>query len=665
MQTNQYIEVFLEESREHLQAINDHLLNFEKSPEDKSIVNEMFRSAHTLKGMAATMGFESISDLTHEMENVFDKLREGKIEVINNLEVIDILLEAVESIEEMVDRISLGEDGKKDVSQLITRLEQIGVQSSNESKSSVEPFHAEGHSATMELDEYQSTIVSLSSEQGYSAYHVTIKLSETCVLKSARVYMVFDALEDMGEVIKSMPPVEDLEEERFEWDFSVAYVSKESKEVIEERLLKVSEVETVQITALTTESQKHETEHGPKDNVAKTNAPATRNPTAFSNTIRVNSDRVDRLMNLFEELVIDRGRLEDVSLRINDNELTETVENISRISREMQSMLLTIRMVPIEHVFNRFPRMVRGMAKELDKKIALDMIGADTEIDRSVVDVIVDPLVHLIRNSIDHGIETPDVRRKEGKQPEGKIILQAYQIGNHVCIEIKDDGAGINREKVVKKALEKELLDEQQVANMSEEEINSIIFMPGFSTAEQVSDLSGRGVGLDVVKTKIQSLRGSITVESKVGEGSKFSIQLPLTLSILSTLLVKVDKEIYAIPLASVSETILLKEEGVMNAHGRKVIDYRGKVIPLVFLKEVFKQSKRKKVPTQSEYAIVVIQDGDKMLGLVVDTFLGQREVVLKSLGDYLKNIFAISGATILGNGKVALIIDPNALLQQ
>lgn len=656
LQTNQYIEVFLEESREHLQAINDHLLNFEKNPEDKSIVNEMFRSAHTLKGMAATMGFESISNLTHKMENVFDQLREGEIEIIDDVEVIDLLLEVTEVIEEMVDQISRGEDGKKDVSHLITRLEQISEIRANQPKKTI----GDGHTTVMDLDEYQSTIVSLSSEQGYRAYHVTVKLSETCVLKFARVYMVFDALEDMGEVIKSIPPVEDLEEERFEWDFSVAYISKEQDEVIEERLLKVAEVETVQITALTVENAKNTIKPEQK---GKADVSATRKSNAFSNTLRVNSERVDRLMNLFEELVIDRGRLEDVSLRINDNELMETVENISRISREMQSMLLTIRMVPIEHVFNRFPRMVRGMAKELNKQIALEMNGIDTEIDRSVIDVIVDPLVHLIRNSIDHGIETPDVRKKHGKQPEGKIILQAYQIGNNICIEIKDDGAGINREKVVKKAIEKELLNKEQVAAMSEEEINSIIFMPGFSTADQVSDLSGRGVGLDVVKTKIQSLRGSITVESKIGEGSTFSIQLPLTLSILSTLLVQVDQEIYAIPLASVSETILLKAEQMMNAHGKKVIDYRGKVIPLVFLKDVYKQSQQKNKVTQNEYAIVVIQDGEKMLGLVVDTFLGQREVVLKSLGDYLKNIFAISGATILGNGKVALIVDPNALL--
>src|SRR5699024_5640639 len=330
---------------------------------------------------------------------------------------------------------------------------------------------------------------------------------------------------------------------------------------------------------------------------------------------------------------------------------------------EMQDLILTMRMVQVEQVFNRFPRMVRGLAKDLGKEIELKIIGADTELDRTVIDELGDPLVHLIRNSVDHGIEAPSKRIELGKPAKGKLILRAFHSGNHVFIEIEDDGAGINRDKVEAKAIEQDLITSEQARNLTDDKIHQLILASGFSTNDKVSDISGRGVGLDVVKNTIESLGGEISIKSQQGKGSEFSIQLPLTLSILAALLIKVQGETYAIPLSSIVETVLLEKEQIMYAHGQIVMDFRGKIIPLISLKEFFAVPSKNEGKKQ-QHAVVLVSKGENITGLIVDSFLGQREVVLKSVGNYLKDVYAISGATILGDGRVSLIIDPNALIK-
>ena len=381
-----------------------------------------------------------------------------------------------------------------------------------------------------------------------------------------------------------------------------------------------------------------------------------------SKTIRVNIERLDILMNLFEELVIDRGRLEQISKDLENSELTETVERMSRISGDLQNIILNMRMVQVETVFNRFPRMIRQLARDLNKKINLEVVGAETELDRTVIDEIGDPLVHLLRNSVDHGIESPEVRKAKGKNEEGTVVLRAFHSGNHVFIEIEDDGAGISRDKVLKKAISKGIITEQSAAGFTDKQAYELILSSGFSTAEKISDISGRGVGLDVVKNTIESLGGSISIDSKENEGTIFSIQLPLTLSIISVMLVEIQKEKFAIPLSSIIETAIIKDTDIMNAHNQKVIDFRGKVVPLLYLKDIFE------VPSEQVddqfHSVIIVRKGDKMAGLIVDSFIGQQEVVLKSLGNYLTNVFAISGATILGDGQVALIVDCNALIK-
>ncbi|MED0656756.1 chemotaxis protein CheA [Anoxybacillus ayderensis] len=670
MDMNQYLEVFIDESKEHLQTINEQLLELEKNPDDVSIVNEIFRSAHTLKGMSATMGFEDLANLTHQMENVLDGIRNGKIAVTP--ELLDVIFRAVDDLEAMVVSIAEGGDGRRDVTAVVAQLKQI------EKGEVVVAPQKSNAIQEQTYDEFEYTILKQSAEQGFHSYEVSVKLRSDCLLKAARVFMIFEIIEQIGEVIKSVPSVEMLEAEQFDDQFVVTVVTKVLQDELQKRIMKVSEVEEVNVqpvdlhrsenTVEQKEEQKKEQKEETKtveQTVEKKQEEQEEKQTGkqvSNKTIRVNIERLDILMNLFEELVIDRGRLEQISRELNNPELHETVERMSRISGDLQNIILNMRMVPVETVFNRFPRMVRQLARDLGKKINLEIIGAETELDRTVIDEIGDPLVHLLRNAIDHGIETPDVRRAKGKPEEGTVKLKAYHSGNHVFIEIEDDGAGISRDKVLRKAISKGIISEQNAANLTDKQVYELIFASGFSTADKVSDISGRGVGLDVVKSTIESLGGSVSIDSEEGVGSVFSIQLPLTLSIISVMLVEIQKEKYAIPLSSIIETAIVKKEDILHAHNQKVIDFRGKVVPLLFLKDIFE------VPVVKEeddfLSVVMVRKGEKMAGLVVDSFIGQQEVVLKSLGNYLTSVFAISGATILGDGQVALIIDCNALIK-
>lgn len=681
MDMNQYLEVFIEESKEHLQACNEKLLVLEKNSNDLSIVNDIFRSAHTLKGMSATMGYEDLANLTHQMENVLDAIRNEKLSVTPTL--LDIVFASVDNLEEMVFSIAEGGDGKKDVTVVVEMLKKLesgqGV-NQEEMKSQDTNQLSENYSLNhinQEYDDFENAVIQQSKEQGFFAYELVITLREDCLLKAARVFMVFEILEKIGEVIKAVPSVDQLEDEKFDSQFTVAIVSKESSADIHSKIMKVSEIEEVKVHLLdpihivNTQSnsqsimqngieQKDTKQDLEQESTEKT--VAKQGSAKNAKTIRVNIERLDILMNLFEELVIDRGRLEQISKELNNNELDETVERMSRISGDLQSIILNMRMVPVETVFNRFPRMIRQLAKDLNKRINLEIIGAETELDRTVIDEIGDPLVHLLRNAIDHGIEMPEDRVKNGKREEGNVFLKAYHSGNHMFIEIEDDGAGINRDRVLKKALDRGVVTEQQAPTLTDKQIYELIFSSGFSTADQISDVSGRGVGLDVVKSKIESLGGLVTIDSEEGKGSLFSIQLPLTLSIISVMLIELQNEKYAIPLSSIIETAVIKKEEILHAHNQKVIDFRGKIVPLVFLTEIFD------VPVEHVnddfISLLIVRKGDKMAALVVDSFIGQQEIVLKSLGNYLNNVFAISGATILGDGQVALIIDCNSLIK-
>ncbi|SFL45885.1 two-component system, chemotaxis family, sensor kinase CheA [Paenibacillus sp. 1_12] len=683
MDLNQYLSMFIDESREHLQALNDNLLALEGSPEDISIVHNIFRSAHTLKGMSATMGFEDLASLTHEMENVLDLVRNDKLKM--DAFIFDCIFKSLDALESMVENIIQGGTGKADVSDIVLSLKSIvtgdylkagaaaGAQSGTKDNNAA---------ASSILDEFQLSIVQQSIEAGMQVFYIEVGVRQDCVLKAARAYMVFNVLEQNGEVIKSDPAVEDIEQERFDNNFSVFFVSSTDQESLQKQVANVSEIDKAIVTLLTLEKLEElmKPAIAAVAEVAAAAAPAVapvptaaaeiKKPVAAANapvanrTIRVDIERLDALMNLFSELLIDRSRLEQLASEIKKNDLTETVEHMSRVSSDLQNIVLKLRMVPIDTVFNRFPRMIRDVAKNLDKKVDLIITGADTELDRTVVDEIGDPLVHLLRNAVDHGVEPTVDRIAAGKPETGMIYLRAFHSGNHVFIEIEEDGRGINRDAVLNAAIKKGVVTPEQASKLSDNEVYLLLFASGFSTADKISDISGRGVGLDVVKTKIESLGGRVQVESNFGKGTKFSVQLPLTLSIISAMLIRVGSEKYAIPLSSIVETSAIATDQILTVHGSRMVNFRSNVIPLVSLSKVFSVPNKNGTEVEKETQIVVIRKGEKLAALIVDEFIGQQEIVLKSLGKYFTNLFAISGATILGDGQVALIIDTNALIK-
>jgi two-component system chemotaxis sensor kinase CheA len=611
-------------------------------------------------------------------------VRNNKTEM--NSFIFDCLFKSLDSLESMVDDIVQGGTGKADVTDIVAALKSIVTGDYLKGEGGGGGFASAVQAASSNnsgLDEFQFSVIQQSIDAGHTVFYIEVGVRDDCVLKAARAYMVFDLLERNGEVIQSTPSAEDIEQGKFDKFFSVYFVSRVDQSSLETQIGNISEIETVKVTPVTKQTmddlQKAHQETASaaaapvniqaassaadrKKNAAP-NKPAGQGAPVAGRTIRVDIERLDALMNLFSELLIDRVRLEQLASEIHRNDLTETVEHMTRVSSDLQNIVMKLRMVPVDTVFNRFPRMVRDVAKTLDKKIDLVISGADTELDRTVVDEIGDPLVHLLRNSVDHGVEPPHERIAAGKNETGTVWLRAFHSGNHVFIEIEDDGRGINREKVLKTAINKGIVAEDQADKLSNEEVYQLLFASGFSTADKISDISGRGVGLDVVKSKIESLGGKVHIESAVGRGTKFAVQLPLTLSIISAMLIRLRNEKYAIPLSSIVETASVKKSQIRNVHGNKMVDFRNSVIPLVSIAELFE------VPGSDEeesedILMVVIRKGEKLAALMVDEFIGQQEIVLKTLGKYLKNLFAISGATILGDGQVALIIDTSALIK-
>ncbi|MEC0255966.1 chemotaxis protein CheA [Paenibacillus lautus] len=689
MDMNQYLTMFIDESNDHLQSLNENMLQLESNPDDIGIVQIIFRSAHTLKGMAATMGYEDLASLTHQMENVLDLVRNEKLKMQDF--IFDTLFKSLDALESMVQDITEGGDGKADVSSIVASLQSI-VRGEGASTGG---GAAEGDNSVVavqgiELDEFQFSVLDQSISEGHKVLYIQVTLREDCQLKAVRAYMVFETLERSGEIVKTYPDVQEIEQGEFDRVFSLYYITQRETQDIESQILGVSEIETTTVVALDHESlqqmvqESAATAEAVKPQVSEAAPAATASPEAKSTsapakeskaparnagggnpsrTIRVDIERLDVLMNLFSELLIDRVRLEQLASESKNQELTDTVEHMSRVSSDLQNIVLKLRMVPVDTVFNRFPRMVRDLAKTLDKKIDLIITGAETELDRTVIDEIGDPLVHLLRNSADHGVEPVADRIAAGKPETGTVHLRAFHSGNNVFIEIEDDGRGIYRDKILKNALAKGVVTEAEAATMTDDEVNQLLFAPGFSTAEKISDVSGRGVGLDVVKSKIVALGGNVTIYSTPGKGTNFSVQLPLTLSIIAAMLIRMGSEKYAIPLSSIVETGIIKRGQIKHVHGSRMIQFRESLIPVISLSRLFE------VPDfdeelEDETEIVVIRKGDRLAALTIDDFIGQSEIVIKNLGKYLPAIQGVSGATILGDGQVALIIDANAFIK-
>ncbi|WKV09112.1 chemotaxis protein CheA [Thermoanaerobacterium sp. CMT5567-10] len=651
MDTNQYLEIFLEESEEHIESLNENLLQLEKNPEDSHIIDEIFRSAHTLKGMAATMGFENMTRLTHKMEDVLQEIRSNSIKVTSNL--MDGLFKCIDALSSMTGIISESGNDSYDIENLIELLE------TNNSEEEVAATNIENSKSldSNNINVYEKDIIEKAASQGYKTYSIEVVIDKNCVMKSARAFIVFNTLDNLGDIVDSTPSVEDIEDEKFDDRFTVHLISKHEKDDIKSKLISISEIKIINIEELL---YSKEIKDNKKLEPANLSSADQIKHSKTNKSVRVDIERLDNLMNLVSELIIIKTRLEGLESNEKNPETISTIEYLERITTNLHDAVMKVRMVPVERVFNRFPRMVRDLSRELNKKITLNMYGQDTEVDRTVIDEIGDPLVHLMRNSIDHGIETPEVRVKKGKPETGVINLKAYHEGNNVIIEVSDDGSGINFEKVKNKAYEKGMLSADEVEELSNEKLVKLLFEPGFSTSDTISDISGRGVGLDVVKNKIESLNGSIEVKTEVDKGTKFIIKLPLTLAIIQALLVMVGNEKYAFPLNSISEIVNKNKNEIHLVQGKEVVMYRGKVIPLIRLHNVLDLKSNE---DSDNFICVIIKKGDNLAACSVDELIGQQEIVIKPLGKYLSNVKIIAGATILGDGQVALIIDSNNLL--
>ncbi len=698
MDVSQYLEIFIEETREHLQSLNEQLLVLEKEPDNKETINEIFRAAHSLKGMAGTMGYKRMQKLTHDMENVFQEIRNEKMKVSSTL--VDGLFRGLDALEEYLDNIVNNQDegtnDNQDIIDLFQKELQAGL--SGESAAPAAPAASEAPAApaapaaaavasaaevspkelldSFTLTEQEKNMINKARSQEQQAYIVRINIQDTCVLKAARAFLVFKAIESVGETIKSMPDAQAIEDEKFDFSFSVVVTSKKTMEEVQAAVMNVSEVKSVDI-ALIDEGKcesKENTEQAAAATAtaaaaataqAKAPAAAAKKP-VVNRSVRVDIDKLDDLMNLVSELIIAKNGLVSISpadlVRDEKNSsFRDQVEYLERITTNIHQSVMKVRMVPIESVVNRFPRMIRDLSKKLDKKMELFMSGEETELDRTVIDEIGDPLQHILRNAADHGLETNEERIKAGKPEVGSIFLSAYQEGNNVVIEVRDDGHGIDVEKVKAKALERGNITPDQAETMSDKEIIDLLFRPSFSTAEKISDISGRGVGLDVVKTKIEALGGSVECRSVLGEGSTFIIRLPLTLAIIQSLMVVLGNEKYAIPLGSIQTIEDIPSSDIKYVEGKEVINLRGTVIPLVRLDKILDVPDAKQ--DQESLTVVIVAKGDKQAGLIVDDLIGQLEIVIKSIGKYINNSKMISGATILGDGEIALILDANTLV--
>ncbi len=696
MDVSQYLEIFLDETKEHLQALNTQILELEADPEGMGTVNEIFRAAHSLKGMAGTMGYKRMQALTHNMENVFSEVRNGNIKV--KPEMIDILFQCLDALEEYVNNIQASADeGTNENEGLINQLTGIleGKDAAPAAKKAPEAKQSEEVSGdkweSVMLDDTQIRVLRAAQKQGKHVYGINVAIQESCILKAARAFLVFKAVEEVGEIIISEPSAQDVEDEKFDRDFTLVIISEASLDKVIKAAESVSEIEKVTGADFVLEKNKHynaAAEAAAEDEIADSSDRSTAADSAkaantavaaagkaetkkqtpgkpvVNRTVRVDIEKLDSLMNLVSELIIAKNSLVSVSSQETNNldrSFNEQIEYLENVTTNLHESVMKVRMVPIESVVNKFPRMIRDLSKKLGKKMELYMSGEETELDRTVVDEIGDPLMHLLRNSADHGLESAEVRAKRGKPAVGSIFLDAYQDGNNVVIEVRDDGNGIDVEAVRKKAIERGTITPEQAANMTDKEIINLLFLPSFSTAKQVTDVSGRGVGLDVVKSKIESLSGEVEVKSKLGEGSTWIIRLPLTLAIIQSLMVVVGGEKYAISLGSIQTLEDIPVSDIKLVQNKEVIHLRGSVIPLIRLNQVLDvESKRAE---DENLVVVIVKKGDQLAGLVIDELIGQQEIVIKSLGKYIKQCKFISGATILGDGEIALILDANALI--
>lgn len=703
MDISQYKDLFITEAQEHLDALNKFLLQLESDPRNLDVVTEIFRSAHTLKGMSATMGYDQLTELAHEMENLLEHLRTGSIEITTL--VVDTLFSCFDTLGAIISGIAEDSPEQIDYGPLVSEIRSIieGVEAEKPPKLKVKPevvppvvqeeplgiqMEKEGPGEAVEEEtppeeevegevgeepaeegregEAAELVIKdeelqrFASQPGVRVILLNVELDEGCLLKSVRVFMVFKKLAQLGEVLGSVPPVEALEDEKFEYSFQVGLATQESPSKVEKSLLAIAEIadvtaEVVQEPQTGVELQERQAAKRPEEGAPMRAARKTQ-------SVRVNIARLDVLMNLVGELVINKTRLSEIANRYKIPELREALDKTSSLTSELQDEVMKTRMVPVEHVFNRFPRMVRDLARDQGKEIDFRIEGKEIELDRTILDEISDPLIHMLRNAVDHGISTPEEREGKGKPGKGTIRLCAYRDRNYVAIEVEDDGEGIDPYDVFERALEKGLVSEDERAQFTSEDLLRVLAMPGFSTSEKVDGVSGRGVGMDAVKSKAESLGGFVILDAVRGKGTKITLKLPLTLAIVQALMVEVSGEIYAVPLGTVRETQVIDASEIKTVQNHEAVFLREETIPLVRLDAVLGCDE---VLNGSEpFPIVITEMGTRLVAIGVHSLIGQQEIVISTMDEFLKRVEGFAGATILGTGRVALILDIPSLMQ-
>ena len=695
---SQYVDLFLQEAEEQIEVLETETLALEQDPTDDRM-QVIFRAAHTLKGSSRAMGFSNFAELTHEMENVLDQLRNHTLQVTTG--IADCLLACIDTLAQMIDHIREGNGDVVECGVLVGQLQEV-LKGAGAPSDSLAPSPAnapEGSTPDLTVESGPSTKISAdlfdaldqAAEAG-PVFHARFTLDDECVMKFVRAFMAISIVEEGGEILASHPSMEDLEDEKFDQDFEMVFQSSVEPDELGKKLNEISEMKAVDLgewarPAEATEAIVEQVSSGAGEEQAETEAapiaptpagapaavapPSAKPKKSDSNqTVRVDVSRLDNLMNLVGELVIDRTRIaqigNDLSQKYQDHTieaLGETVGHIARITGDLQDQIMKARMMPIDTVFNRFPRVIRDLAQKLDKDVKLDMFGGDTELDRSVIEVIGDPLLHILRNSVDHGLETPDEREAAGKPRQGVVRVGAKHQENHIVIEIIDDGKGIDVERIKQKAVGNGLVTAEAAARLTDKEALQFIFSSGLSTAAEVSEVSGRGVGMDIVRSNIQKLGGIIDLETTLGEGTKFSLRLPLTLAIIRGLLVSVEERVFVLPLGSVVETLLIKKEEMQRVNQKEVVVIRGVTTPLLRMRKLFGQLETEQKDSDEMY-VVIVGLAEHRLGLVVDKLIGEHEVVIKSLSRFCGDIAGVSGATILGDGNVALIVDVNGVVE-
>jgi two-component system chemotaxis sensor kinase CheA len=666
MSLSEYKQVFLEELEEQLELIDDCILKLEQDGKTDRVIQNLFRAAHTLKGSSAAMGFESMKELTHEMEHLLDLVRHDRMGV--SIGLINLLFKSLDLLKELKKEIESSDQIVSNILPLLAELQAFASEKANEHAvlETKKPKHV--------LSLYMETTIGEAQEKGAIVSWVRVTISKDSVIKGARAHVVYNNLNDWGEVLFTDPSPDTIEEGKSESvEISYVFAGNQTTDEIINYVNSMIDVVGVEVELVQSKSS-FEVHTVPAPVIAADLPPEVSTETQGNKnqTIRVNVERLEDLMNLVGELVIDQTRISQVERNLlrqtasfseSMEELSQISDHLSRVISELQGSVMKARMLPIEQLFNRFPRMVRDLALKLNKDVELVIEGKNTELDRTLIEEIADPLIHLIRNALDHGIESAGDRIAKGKSPKGTIKIRAAHEDNQVIIYVEDDGSGIDASKILKSAIQKGLLTEADAETCTEKEAIHLIFHSGFSTASYVSDVSGRGVGMDIVKSHIEKLNGLIDIHTEIGKGTQFKIRLPLTLAIITGLLVKLNEQTFIIPMSNIAEIIRVTPQEIQSMRGESVIVLRNQIIPIVWLHEQFQIAK--KPINRNHTQLVIVGTAEKRIALAVDELLGNQEVVIKSLGSYIGKVDCLSGATILGDGKVALILEISAVIKK